>query len=80
MEHLVDLNPVWDWFKQFHAATGIKLASALRVHPMGIAGVAVAGAATFIGIVVLRWPLAWVLLGVGGVSCVITWSRLGVRA
>jgi chromate transporter len=61
------------------AATGIKLASALRGHPVGIPGAAVAAALTFVGIVVLRWPLAWVLLAVGGASCVATWFKLGVR-
>ncbi|MEJ6023360.1 chromate transporter [Ramlibacter sp. PS4R-6] len=61
------------------AATGIKLASALRAHPLGMAAVVAAGVATFVGIVVLRWPLAWVLLGVGGLSCVGTWFKLGAR-
>ena len=60
-------------------ATGIKLASALRTHPMGTPLVVTAGLATFTGIVILRWPLAWVLLGVGGIACAITWYRLGVR-
>jgi chromate transporter len=60
-------------------ATGLKLAGALKAHPMGKALVVAAGVATFVGIAVLRWPLAWVLLGVGGLSCVITWSKLGTR-
>jgi chromate transporter len=60
-------------------ATGIKLATALKTHPAGKGLVIAAGAATFIGIVVLRWPLAWMLLLVGGVSCWITWTRLGAR-
>ena len=57
-------------------ATGLKLAAALRKSPMGIALAAAFGVATFIGIAVLRWPLAWVLLGVGGLSCAVTWTRL----
>lgn len=60
-------------------ATGLKLAAALKVHPMGRGLVVAMGVATFIGVAVLRLPLAWVLLGVGGVSCAITWARLGVR-
>jgi chromate transporter len=58
-------------------ATGLKLMSALGKHPMGIALVAAFGVATFIGIALLRWPLAWVLLGLGGISCAITWQRIG---
>ena len=61
-------------------ATGIKLASALKSHPMGPGLVIAAAVAAFVGIAVLRLPLAWVLLGVGGLSCAITWLRLGVRA
>jgi chromate transporter len=58
-------------------ATGIKLAAAMRKHPLGIAGVALFGIATFVGVAILRWPLAWVLLGVGGLSCIATWRKLG---
>ena len=35
------------------------------------------GAATFVGIALLRWPLAYVLLGLGGLSCVLTYRKLG---
>jgi chromate transporter len=31
---------------------------------------------TFVAIALLRWPLAWVLLGVGGAACVWAWRRL----
>jgi len=61
-------------------ATGLKLMGALGRHPLGGALLAAFGIATFIGIAVLRWPLAWVLLGLGGLSCVITWCRIEVRA
>jgi chromate transporter len=57
-------------------ATGLKLASALGKHPLGIAGVVIFGVATFLGIAVLRWPLAWVLLALGGLSCVLTALRI----
>jgi chromate transporter len=59
-------------------ATGLKLASALGKHPIGIGLVTLFGILTFIGIAVLRLPLVWVLLGLGGVSCVVTWFKLGV--
>ena len=58
-------------------ATGLKLLGALRTHPLGPVLIAALGIATFIGIAVLRWPLAWVLLGLGGLSCVLTWRRIG---
>ena len=60
-------------------ATGLKLMGALRKHPLGPARLIAFGIATFIGIAVLRWPLLWVLLGLGGISSVITWQHLGAR-
>ena len=62
------------------AATGIKLMAALRQHPLGVVACVVLGVASFVAIALLRWPLLWVLLGVGGLSCVLTWRRLGMRA
>ena len=61
-------------------ATGLKLMGALRRHPLGPALIAAFGVATFFGIAVLRWPLVWVLLGLGGLSCLLTWHRIGERA
>jgi len=34
-------------------------------------------ALTFVAIALLRWPLAWVLLGIGGAGCVWAWIKLG---
>ncbi|HEY8050765.1 MAG TPA: chromate transporter [Ramlibacter sp.] len=61
------------------AATGLKLMAALRRHPIGIGLVAAFALATFAGIALLRLPLAWVLLALGGLSCAITWARLGPK-
>jgi len=58
-------------------ATGMKLVSALGKHPLGTAAVAGFAIATFVGVALLRWPLIWVLLGLGGLCCVLTWRRLG---
>jgi chromate transporter len=58
-------------------ATGLKLVPALRKHPLGVPGCLALGVASFIGIAVLRWPLLWVLLGLGSVGCWLTWRRLG---
>ncbi|MBG9386841.1 chromate transporter [Caenimonas sp. DR4.4] len=60
-------------------ATGLKLMGAIRKHPLGIPACIVLGIASFVGIALLRWPLAWVLLGLGGISCVLTYRALGAR-
>ena len=50
-------------------ATGLKLLPALRSNPLGF-GLGLAWAAlSFVCVAVLRWPLIWVLLGLGGVAC-----------
>jgi chromate transporter len=61
-------------------ATGLKLLAAIRKHPMGFPLAIGFAIATFIGIAVLRLPLAWVLIVLGGLSCGITWAQLGGRA
>ena len=58
-------------------ATGLKLLVALRTHPLGLAACIAFGIATFIAIAVLRLPLAWLLAGLGGLSCLLTWHKLG---
>lgn len=57
-------------------ATGIKLAPALRRHPLGIGLCAVFGICTFVAVALLRLPLLGVLLSVGGVACLATWRKL----
>lgn len=57
-------------------ATGLKLIPALRKHPLGPAACAVFAVVAFVGLAVLRWPLAWVLLGLGGLCCVLTYRKL----
>ena len=57
-------------------ATGIKLISALKNNVMGLTvcwGLAVL---SFVAIALLRLPLVWVLLGVGGLACVWAYSQL----
>jgi chromate transporter len=60
-------------------ATGLKLTSALKKHPLGITLCIVFGVAAFAGIALLRWPLAYVLPGLGGLSCVITYRKMGMK-
>ena len=51
------------------AATGIKLIPALKSNPVGIGVSAAIMLGTFIGVSLLRWPLIWVLLGMGSLAC-----------
>jgi chromate transporter len=60
-------------------ATGIKLIAALGRNAMGL-GVCIGLAVlTFVAIALLRWPLAWVLLGLGGAACLWAYRVLGQR-
>lgn len=59
------------------AATGLKLAPALRSNPMGLAAAALVAALSFVAIAWLRLPLVWVLLGIGGPSC--GWAAYRLR-
>jgi len=60
--------------------TGFKLAAALRVSPMGLPACAAVCACAFAAVALLRWPLLWVLVALGCVSCFYAWRRLRPRA
>ena len=62
------------------AGTGLKLVAALQRNVMGWVVCWGLIAATFVAIAWLRWPLAWVLLGLGGMACVWAYRRLGAAA
>jgi chromate transporter len=51
------------------AAVGLKLMSTLRSNPMGMRVCITLAFASFIGVGVMRWPLAYVLLGTGLLAC-----------
>jgi chromate transporter len=59
------------------AATGLKLASALRKNVLGRLVCAVLGLACFMAIGVLRLPLGYVILGLGGIGCALAFKKLG---
>jgi len=61
-------------------ATGIKLIAALGKNAMGLPVCIALAALTFGAIALLHWPLAWVLLGIGGAACVWAWVKLGTTA
>jgi chromate transporter len=58
------------------AATGLKLASALNKNVLGRLACAVLGVACFIAIGVLRLPLGYVILGLGGIGCALAYTKL----
>lgn len=57
-------------------ATGLKLAPALRRHPLGVPLSVALALACFAGIALARLPLVYVLSGVGGLACVLTYRKL----
>lgn len=58
------------------AGTGLKLLAALRTHPLGFAHSSALAAATFAAMALLKVPLPWVLLVVGGAACVLSWRKI----
>lgn len=62
------------------AAVGLKLISALRSNPMGMPVCVALAFASFIGVGVMRWPLAYVLLGTGTLACGWAYWQLAQQA
>ncbi len=56
--------------------TGFKLATALRVNPMGLPVCLILIVLVFVSVALLRWPLVWVLVGLGALAGVYAWRRL----
>lgn len=56
--------------------TALRLAASLRGNRLGLPLTVALGAACFVFIAVLRWPLVWVLLGLGALACALAWQRL----
>jgi chromate transporter len=57
-------------------ATALKLGPGLRRNALGLPLAALFAALTLLAVGVLRWPLVWVVLGLGLVSCAAAWFRL----
>ena len=58
------------------AATGLKLFGALTKNVLGMRLCLLLGLACFAAIALLRWPLAYVLFGIGGLACVLAFRKL----
>ncbi len=57
-------------------STALKLALALKSNPLGVPLCLIVGGLTFVAIALLRWPLAWVVCGLGGLAVAAAWWRL----
>jgi chromate transporter len=57
-------------------AVGLKLFPALRKNALGMGHCVAFGALCFAAIALLRWPLAYVLLGLGSLACLLAYRRL----
>ena len=57
-------------------ATGLKLAPALKKHPLPMAFTVSLCVLVVVMVALLHWPLIYVLLGLGGLSCVLTYRKL----
>lgn len=57
-------------------ATGLKLIPALQKNALGVPLCAVLGVLSFVAIALLKLPLAWVLVGLGGLGCVLAYRKL----
>ena len=58
------------------AATGLKLFVALQKNALGLPVCVALGVLCFIAIALLRWPLAFVLLGLGSLACTGAYKKL----
>jgi chromate transporter len=57
-------------------AAGLRLAGALKKSPLPLPWCVALSVAGFILVALLKCPLAWVLFGLGGLSCVLAYRRL----
>ena len=58
------------------AATGLKLFGALQKNVLGLPLCTALGALCFIAVALLRLPLGYVLLGLGGIACTVAYKKL----
>ena len=58
-------------------AMALKLVSSLANNPLGRTGCTLALVATFVMVGLLRWPIAYAVLGIGAAAVAWAWHRLG---
>jgi chromate transporter len=59
--------------------TVLRLAAPLKQHPLSWGGCLLLAAVAFGMMSWLHWPLVWVLLGLGGATCLLTYAVLRLR-
>ena len=57
-------------------STALKLLATLRRNPMGRWLALAFAALTFVTTALLRWPLVWVVIGLGSLAMAVAWHRL----
>ena len=57
--------------------TALKLGGTLRSNAMGLGWCLFYGALTLVAVGVLRWPMVWVVLGLGSAATATAWWKLG---
>lgn len=57
-------------------ATGLKLATSLKASPLPLWLCILFAVVCFVCVALLRWPLPYVLLGLGPLACVLTYRKL----
>ncbi len=57
-------------------STAVRLGTGLRGNALGLPTCAALAVATVVAVGVWRWPLAWVVLGLGAISVALAWRRL----
>jgi chromate transporter len=58
------------------AATGLKLAASLKKHPLPLRLTLPMCLLGVLMVAVLHWPLPYILLGLGGLGCALTYRRI----
>ncbi|HLO94405.1 MAG TPA: chromate transporter [Burkholderiaceae bacterium] len=58
-------------------ATGVKLLGTLKKHPLKRPAALGFAALAFAAIALLRWPLIWIVLGLGGLGMALVYLQLG---
>ena len=57
-------------------ATALKLLATVKTNPMGRPIALTFAALTFLATAWLRWPLVWVIAGLGALAIAVAWNRL----
>jgi len=57
-------------------STAFKLSTTLRKGTMGVPLSVLFAGLTFTAVALLRWPLVWVLLGLGPIAVALAWQRI----